>query len=163
MSAVRVYVPSSLRLQAQLLRSGGVGPVPLLGHAVTDALRAAFPEGDEEEWEYAAMTAAAQDSLGLLGAEDVPRRVVVAVDAEDALPVEGHEPTLVEVPSVVPLRRLAAVHVDSEDAEDAVCAAREAWPDAEAGDVDAARFLERCLDHELGWYAAQEIGALVGQ
>lgn len=161
MRPVRVYVPSSLGLLREVLVSGGVGPVPLLGHAVTDALRAAYPEGDEEEWEYAALTAAAQDSLGLLGEDDAPRRVVVALDADTVLPVEGHEPTLVEIGAAVPLRRVAAVHVDSEDAAETVLAARQRWAAAEAGDVEAARVVEQCLDHELGWYAAQEIGALV--
>ena len=45
---VRVYVPSSLSLLRDVVVSGGVGPVPILAHAVTDALREAYAEGGEE-------------------------------------------------------------------------------------------------------------------
>lgn len=163
MSGARVYVPTSLSGLAQLLVAGGVGPAPLLGHAVTRRLREEYPEGDEEQWEYVAMTAAAQDALGLLTDDDRPRRVVLALDAGSVADVTGEDPTLVELSEVVPLRRLAAVHVDSPDAEDAVAAARQRWAAAEDGDEDATAVVERCLDHELGWYAAQEIGDLLDQ
>jgi hypothetical protein len=158
---VRVYVPSSPALLSQVVMSGGVGPVPVAGHAVTDELRAGYPEGGEEEWEYAAMTAAAVDSIGLLTEEDPPRRVVIALDAT-VLPVEGGaEPTLVEVSEAVPFRDVAAVHMDSAEAERDVAAARDCWAQAERGDEQATATVERCLEHELGWYAAQEIGDLV--
>ena len=49
-------------------------------HAVTAWLREAWPEADEEEWEYAALMAAADDSLALLTEEDRPRRVVVVAE-----------------------------------------------------------------------------------
>ena len=161
MSAVRVYVPSTLSRLADLVASGGVGPAPLLGHAVTDALREAWPEVGEEEWEYAALTAAARDSVGLLTDEDAPRRVVVALDAATARPVDGAGPTLVEVDEVVPLRRVASVHVDSAEAAETVVAAREAWAAAEGGDEAAEAVVDRCEDHELGWYAVQEADALL--
>jgi hypothetical protein len=141
-----------------LLLSGGIGPVPVPAHAVTDGLRSAFPEAEEEEWEYAALTAAAQDSLALIAEDDAPRRVVVVAEADSVVPAEG---SLVEIDEVVPLRKVVAVHVDSEDAVDDVAAARAAWPDAEAGDEAASVTVERCVDHELGWFATQEIGELV--
>ncbi len=159
--STRVYVPSSLELLSDLLVSGGVGPVPVLAHAVTDSLRAALADAGEEEWEYAALTAAAQDSLGLIGEEGTPRRVVVVAEADSVTPVSGAEDSLVEIGEVVPLRKLAAVHVDSEEAADDVAAAREVWSAAVDGDQEAAALVERCLDHELGWFATQEIGDLV--
>jgi len=158
---VRVYVPSSLSLLRDVVVSGGVGPVPILAHAVTDALREAYAEGGEEEWEYAAMSAAAQDSLALLTEDEPQRRVVIVLDADTVFPVEVSDVTLVEIPEVLPARLVAAVHVDAPDAEEAVAAARGAWAAADAGDADAARVVERCLDHELGWFAAQEVNDLI--
>lgn len=159
--STRVYLPSSLGQLREVVVSGGVGPVPLLGHCVTDALRRSDPDGDEEEWEYAALTAAAQDSLALLE-DDAPRRVVVVADVETVLPVSGAaEPSLVEVVDVIPLRVVAAVHVDAPEAAEAVAAAHEAWPAAQAGDEAAVGLVESCLDHELAWFATQEVGGLL--
>lgn len=157
--STRVYVPSSLALLREALVNGGVGPAPLQAHAVTEALRKALPDAGEEEWEYAALTAAAQDSLALLTEADVARRVVVVAEAETVVPDD--DSTLVEVLDVLPLRVVAAVHVDSEDALEDVAAAREVWSAAEAGDADAMVVVERCTDHELGWYATQEAADLI--
>ena len=96
------------------------------------------------------MTAAAVDSIGLLTEEDPPRRVVIALDAATVLPVEGAEPTLVEVSEAVPLRDVAAVHVDSAEAERDVAAARDCWAQAARGEEQATATVERCLEHELG-------------
>jgi hypothetical protein len=159
--STRVYVPSSVERLSDLLVSGGIGPVPVLAHAVTEGLRSSLADGGEEEWEYAALTAAAQDSLGLIGAEERPRRVVVVAEADSVLPVSGAEASLVELDEVVPLRKVVAVHADSAEADDDVAAARDAWLAAEDGDEAALAALERCLDHELGWFATQEIGDLV--
>ncbi|HJR37217.1 MAG TPA: hypothetical protein VJ819_02430 [Nocardioidaceae bacterium] len=163
MSGTRVYLPSTLSRLADVLASGAVGPAPLRGHAVTEALRTAWPDGGEEEWEYAALSSAAQDSVGLLTATDQPRRVVVVVDGVRAVPVEADDdPTLVEVREVVAAHTIAAVHSDSGRAEADVAAARDAWADAAAGDATASVVVERCLEHELGWFASQEIDDLLG-
>ena len=159
--STRVYVPATATLLRGIVTEDGIGPAPFVAHAVTDRLRAEMPDGGDEEWEYAASASAAQSSLGLLLDEDQPRRVVVAVDAGTVLPVEGDDPTLVSVEEVVPFRRIAAVLVDDEDAEGVVAAARAAWEAAEAGDADAEVVVERCLDHELGWWATQEVGDLL--
>ena len=161
--SVRVYLPSSPALLRDILLSGGLGPPPMLAHAVTDELRAAFPDAGEEDWEYAALTAAAQDALALLGEADAPRRVVVVAEAGVVVPVTGAEPSLVEVGEAVPLRKVAAVHMDAPDAETDVAAARVAWAAAHDGDPVALERVEACLDHELGWYATQEIGDLVAE
>jgi hypothetical protein len=158
----RVYVPSTLPRLREAVHAGAVGPLPLLAHAVTDALRAEYAGAGEEEWEYAAMTAAAQDSVGLLTEEDPARRVVIALDAEAVLPAEGTAASLVVLPEPVALRSVAAVHVDDRDAEPAVAAARTVWAGARSGDPAATEVLERCLDHELGWFATQEIDRLLG-
>ncbi len=71
------------------------------------------------------------------------------------------DPTVVQVGEAVPFRRVAAVLVDSADAEADVRAARDAWAAAEEGDAAAQRLVDRCLDRELAWFAAQEIGDLL--
>ncbi len=163
----RVYIPSSTTRLHDLLVSGGLGPVPLLARAVTPELREALREVDEEEWEYDALMSAAQDSLGLIGEDERPRRVVVVAEADAVSPAEQREPgeqgeeSLVRVDTVIPLVKVVAVHVDSDDAADDVAAARGAWAAAQDGDAAAQELVERCLDHELAWYATQEITALV--
>lgn len=155
----RIYLPSSTALLRNLLVSGGVGPVPLLAHSVTGPLRAAYPDAGEEELEYAALTAAAQDSVALLTDDDPARRIVVVAEAATVLPAEGGEPSLVEVGEVVPLAQVVAVHADSEGAAADVAAAR----DGLGGDDETAlELLDRCLEHELGWYATQEAAEVVG-
>ncbi len=162
MSGTRVYVPSTLTQLRDIVAADGIGPPPFLAHAVTDALRAAYADGSEEEWEYAAAAAAAQTSLSLLVEDDPARRVVVAVDVPSARPLEDDDPTAVRVDDVVPFRRIAAVLVDTPDAADDVAAAVARLADAGEGEAEAEAVVERCLDHELGWYATQEIGDLLG-
>jgi hypothetical protein len=157
----RVYVPTSWSGLRGIVTADGLGPAPFFAHAVTAAVREAFPDGGEEEWEYAATSAAARTSLGIIGDEDPPRRVVLAVDAETVLPTEDADPTVVEVGEVVPFRMVAAVLVDTDEAADDVAAAREAWPAAEAGDPEAEAVVDRCLDRDLAWFAVQEVGDLL--
>jgi len=159
--STRVYVPSSVGRLHALVVSGGLGPAPILAHAVTESLRTAMGDAGEEDWEYAALTAAALDSVGLITDEESPRRVVVVAEADSVVPVTGAEDSLVEVGEVIPLRKVVAVHADSEDATAVVSAARDAWAAAAEGDEAAVAALEQCLDHELGWFATQEIGDLV--
>ena len=156
---VRVYVPTTMTGLRELVQADGVGPAPFLAHAVTDAVRRELADGGEEDWEYAASSAAALASVGLLGEGEPARRVVLAVDVPDVRRVEVEDPTTVEVEAVVPFRWVAAVRADSAEAEDAVAAAHRA--EAE-GSPEAAALLERCLDHELGWWATQEIPQLLG-
>lgn len=158
--STRVYIPSTTGRLRELLVSGGLGPTPVHAHAVTREVAAVLPDVDEEEQEYAVLTAAAQDSLGLLSTEERPRRVVVVAETDTVVEAEG-EGSRVELHEVVPLRRVVAVHVDSEEAEADVAAARDAWVEAQAGDEPAQRLLDRCEDHELGWFATQETAALV--
>ena len=160
MSGVRIYVPSTLRRLRHVVTANGIGPTPFAAHAVTGALREAYADGGEEEWEYAAASAAAQSSVGLLSDDEPARRVVLAVDVPSVAPADSDDPTLVRVEEVVPFRRIAAVLADAPDAEPDVAAARDA---VATGTGDPEPLLERCLDHELGWWATQEIGALLGQ
>ena len=154
----RVYVPSTLGRLRAIVTAAGIGPAPFVGHAVTPVVREELADLGEEEWEYAASTAAAQSSLALLHDDEPARRVVVAVDVPSVRPAGTEDPTVVEVDDVVPFRLVGAVLADAADAEEHVAAARDALA---AGAPDAQRLVERCLDHELGWWAAQEIDDLL--
>ncbi|MEO5708404.1 MAG: hypothetical protein ABIQ59_01085 [Nocardioidaceae bacterium] len=156
--STRVYVPTTLSRLRAIVTVDGIGPAPFVGHGVTPEVRATLPDGGEEEWEYAASTAAAQSSLGMLHENEPARRVVIAVDVPTARAAGTEDPTVVEVDDVVPFRYVGAVLADAADAEADVAAARDALAAQSEG---ADGLAERCLDHELGWWAAQEIGDLL--
>ena len=175
MCHVRVYVPSTLPDLSGRVRLDATGrPDPgaavadagSVGFAVTAGLREWYRDGDLEELEYVALTRAARGSLrliassGLLGAQ---RRVVLAVDVSDADVVAAPHIDLaaVRVGAVVLVEAVAAVHVDDPAASADVEAAARLVDAAEAGDDDARFVLEGLDDHELQWYATQELGALV--
>jgi hypothetical protein len=159
---MRVYLPSTLPCLADVLAKGAVGPAPLDGFAVTPALREAYASGDEEELEYVAMLAAARQSLRLLDGDPAAprRRVVLAADVPDASVgwrAYDDEPAAVQVAAEVPLKAIAAGHVDDLEAVPDVTAAAGAVAAADAGDADAS-FIADCAEaHELGWYATQEL------
>ncbi|WP_112470527.1 DUF6912 family protein [Streptomyces triticisoli] len=168
---MRVYVPLTLSGLAEAHKTGELGAEPFLAYAVTPALREWYLSDDIEELEYAALSRAALASLRLLARDPgAPRRrVVVAADVPDnaaaADPDRGLDPAVlgeVRVAGPVPLTRAAAVHVDADDAEADVTAAAEALGAADAGDDDAQFVVDGAEDHELLWYATQEIPHLVG-
>lgn len=168
---MRVYVPLTLPGLAEAYKTGALGEGPFFAYAVTPALREWYLSDDIEELEYAALNRAALASLRLLAVEPgVPRRrVVVAVDVADgaavADPDRGLDPLAlgeVRVAGPVPLAKAAAVHVDSGDAETDVAAATDALGAADQGDDDAQFIVDGAEDHELLWFATQEIPNLVG-
>ncbi|GAA4810531.1 DUF6912 family protein [Streptomyces ziwulingensis] len=168
---MRVYVPLTLPGLAEAHRTGELGTGPLLAYAVTPALREWYLSDDIEELEYAALNRAALGSLRLLAADaGAPRRrVVVAVDVADgaasADPGRGPDPAAlgeVRLTGTVRLAEAASVHLDSADAEPDVTAAAEALTAADGGDGDARFVVDGAEDHELLWYATQEIPSLVG-
>jgi hypothetical protein len=148
--AERVYLPMTAIRLREAQRRGSFGPAPLRAHAVTPAVADALD--DLEEREYATLTAAALEAVAHLTPNDPPLRLVAAVDvpgweADDT----GDDPTMVRLAHEVPWKRLAAVLADSPDAGPAVARA------VEQGDAA----LDACLDHELGWFATQEVDALL--
>lgn len=168
---MRVYVPLTLSGLAEAYKTGELGSGPLAAYAVTPGLREWYVSDDIEELEYAALNRAAQASLRLLAADAgaVRRRVVVAVDVPDGAATSDPDRTLdpaalgeVRVPGPVVLAKAAAVHVDSGDAEQDVTAATEALAAADGGDDDAQFVVDGAEDHELLWFATQEIPNLVG-
>lgn len=119
---VRVYLPAVLADVATLVRTGSLLP-RTWGYAVTAAVRAADPDGDEDEWEFLAFAAAADASLALLSeGQAPPRRVVVSVDLPAELVQEQPDADagLVGVATSVPRTAVAAVHVDGVQAVEQV-------------------------------------------
>jgi hypothetical protein len=162
---MRVYLPSTLPELADILAKGEAGPAPLRAFAVTPALRESYTSGDDEELEYAAMLAAARQSLRLLDADSAAprRRVVLAADVPDARvswQAYDDEPAAVLVGAPVEVRVIAAGHVDDLEAVPDVTAAADALLAADAGDDDASFAVDSAEAHELAWYATQELGFL---
>jgi hypothetical protein len=162
---MRVYLPATLPLLARLSKDGEISLAD--GFAVTESLRAWYAEGDEEELEYAALTAAALASLRQLAAEpEGPRRrVVIASDIPDArvaVAVVGaaEEPGVIKITGPVRLVDIASVHVDEAGAREPVTAAARSLAAADEGDAAALLAVDALEDHDLLWYAAQELGDL---
>lgn len=147
---MRIYLPASLDELDPASR-------PLSArraHAVTPALRAMFPDEDDEGLEYAAQLAAADDSLELLGERpDSPQlRCVVSADVADAavlaLSDEDDVPSAVELTRAVPQTDVICAHVDEPAAAPDVALAA-------GGDDEAAARLD---ERDLLWYDATELG-----
>ncbi|MCM2419654.1 hypothetical protein [Streptomyces sp. RKAG293] len=168
---MRVYIPTTLSGLAEAHKAGELGPAPLDAYAVTPSLREWYVSDDIEELEYAALTRAAQASLRQLAVNPgAPRRrIVLAVDVPDAAvafdPDRGLDAAAlgeVRLAAVVSMNDAAAVHLDATDAEPDVTAAALALGAADAGDDDAQFTVDGAEDHELLWFATQEIPNLIG-
>lgn len=163
---VRVYVPATVPMLAEMRASGQLGAGPTVAHAVTPALREWYAEGDEEELEYVAFTRAAQAALQLLrhDPEAPRRRVVVSADvASTALIREEVElgSSTVRLPQPVSLKEVASIHVDGVDTTEEIGAAADVVEEALAGDPDAQFTVDGAEDHELEWYAVSELDQLI--
>jgi hypothetical protein len=160
---VRVYVPTTVAGLRKLLAEEQVQPVSGTAFALTPGLREAYTAGDEEELEYVAMTEAARGSLRLLATEiaedpDAPaRRAVIAADVDDVTLRPDLDAAVVRIAGPIPMRKLAAVHLDLAEATDAVRAAAAVIDAADMGDEDAELALGDAEDHELAWYGLQEL------
>lgn len=133
--------------------------------AVTPTLREAYSEGDDDELAEVALREAALASLRLLGGEDggdlPPRRAVLVADVEDAKARPDLDDAVVRLAGPVALADVVAAYVDNADAEDAVRAAIEAVDAADLGDEDADLVVGDAQDHDLAWYAPQELPFLL--
>src|ERR1700722_15814563 len=169
MSAVRIYLPATL----PGLATAGAGSdrppsqveVAAAGSracAVTPALREWYRDGDIDELEYAAMTRAALASLRLLPGSGSDRRVVLAADvADDAVVLDpGDDPAAVRVIDAVRLDQVVSAHVDDPSASSAVAAAIIMLEGGDVDDEDVQFAISGLDDHELQWYAVQEIAFL---
>ena len=160
---MRIYIPTTVAGLQKLLADEQIQPLSGTAFALTPALREEYVAGDEEELEYAAMSEAARASLRLLATElnadpdTAPRRAVVAADVDDVTLRPDLDAAVVRIAGPVPMRRLAAVHLDVEDAGEAVRRAAEVIDAADLGDEDAELAVGDAQDHELAWYGVQEL------
>jgi len=147
-----------------LVDSGEFRP-PLTAFAVTPDLREWYIDNDSEELEHAALLEAARGSLRLLDEDPAAprRRVVVAADMPDAAVTARPDldRAAVRIGAPLPVQLVASVHVDGPAAEPAVRAAVEAILAADLGGEDAQFLVDEAEDHELLWYASQEIAPLL--
>lgn len=160
---MRVYVPATIESLRELVSSGELRVLHGTAFALTPALRESYATGAEEELEYAALLEAARASLRLISAQDDghARRVVVSADVDNAKPRPDLDHAVVRVSGAIALADVAAVHVDAEEAEPAVQAAAQVIDAADLGDPDAEFALGDAEDHELAWYAPQEVQFLL--
>lgn len=137
MPTVRCYVPLSVD-QLTSLREDRRIPGPLRACTVTSALRAASPSDDQDEWEHAAIQAAATHlvevgSPVIVAAVDLADRVVDSTDVESQVTVGD-----------IDLPRVASLHVGD---------------DVVTGDPDALVVGDGGI--ELSWYDTTEIDQVV--
>ncbi|HKS44770.1 MAG TPA: hypothetical protein VJT49_06560 [Amycolatopsis sp.] len=160
---MRVYLPATIGMLRKLVAERKLQPVSATGFALTPALRESYVSGSTEELEYAALLDAARASLRLLADDEkeIPRRVVISADVEDATARPDLDAAVVRLGGPVTLDDVAAVHVDTEDAEEAVRIAAGLIDAADLGDPDAEFALGDAEDHELAWYAPQELPFLL--
>lgn len=164
---MRIYLPATLPMLQQLVADKQLQPLGGTAFALTPALRESYASGDTEELEYAAMREASRASLRLLAADldgedkTAPRRVVISADVDDVTLRPDLDHAVVKVTGQVNWRQIAAVHVDAGEAEDAVRGAAEVIDAADLGDEDAELALGDAEDHELAWFAPQEVPFLL--
>ncbi len=162
---MRVYIPATLGMLVQLVADGSVRAVNGTAFAVTPALREAYAHGDDDELAEVARGEAALASLRLLGdAGDEPlptRRAVLVVDAGDVTVRPDLDDAVVRLTGPVTLADVVAAYVDTAAAETAVAAAVAVIDAADLGDEDAELTVGDAQDHDLAWYAAQELPFLL--
>ncbi|WP_373283488.1 DUF6912 family protein [Nocardia concava] len=178
---LRVYVPATVPMLRELVADREIRALNDTAFAVTPALREAYASGDDEELAEVAMAEAARASLRLLaeeqaatdlGGEDADasdaapkgpifRRAVIAADVDDATLRPDLDDAVVRLSAAIPYDRIASIHVDLAEAESEVSKAVEVIDAADMGDADAEFVLGDAEDHQLAWYAAQELPFLL--
>jgi hypothetical protein len=116
MTQTRIYIPLLPDAVRRLAADREIGPAPVAAFGVTDRVERADPTGLEEEWEYAALTEAAE-AAALLQGNTVAKRVVAAADVDPgSVSSDGSRESLaaVTVESPVALRQVVSFHVDEE-------------------------------------------------
>ncbi|WP_068181922.1 hypothetical protein [Mycobacterium sp. UM_CSW] len=166
---IQVYIPATLEMLQRLVAEGSVWPVNGTAFAVTPTLREAYAEGDDDELADVALREAALASLRLLAAQDAggadtglpPRRAVLAAEVEEAKFRPDLDDAVVRLGAPVTLDQVVAAYVDNAAAEPDVIRAIEIIDAADLGDEDAELIVGDALDHDLAWYANQELPFLL--
>ena len=168
---MQVYIPATLAMLQQLVADGSLLPVNGTAFAVTPTLREAYAEGDDDELAEVALQEAALASLRLLASDVLdegalpPRRVVLAAEVDLGESGAKYRPDLddavVRLGGPVAIDQVVAAYVDNAGAESAVSAAIAAIDAADLGDEDAELVVGDAQDHDLAWYANQELPFLL--
>ncbi len=179
-ATTRVYIPATVPMLRRLVAERELFPLGGTAFAVTPALREAYASGDDEELAEVAMVEAARASLRLLAADreeyanapepaegepgassPVYRRAVIAADVTGVKPRPDLDDAVVKLSEALTYRQIASVHVDLAEAEPEVAKAVDVVDAADLGDTDAEFVLGDAEDHQLAWYAAQELPFLL--
>jgi hypothetical protein len=162
---VRVYVPATLAMLQQLVGDQSLSARNGTAFAVTPTLRESYSEGDDDELGEVALREAALASLRLLATEGMsdlpPRRAVVVAEVEDATARPDLDDAVVRLAGEIAFGDVIAAYVDNSDAEAAVLPAVEAIDAADLGDEDADFVVGDAQDHDLAWFAPQELPFLI--
>jgi len=165
---MRIYVPVTLAMLQQLVADGSLWPVNGTAFAVTPRLREAYAEGDDDELGEVALREAALASLRLLAAaleqpdaKLPPRRAVLLADVGDVTLRPDLDDAVVRIGAPVATEDVVAAFVDNAAAEADVSAAIAVIDEADLGDEDAELTVGDAQDHDLAWYATQELPFLL--
>jgi len=175
---VRVYIPVTLAMLQGLVADGVLHARSGTAFAVTPTLRESYAEGDDDELAEVALREAALASLRLLAIDEFGgqersdsgsvdqsefpvRRAVLVADVSDATDRPDLDDAVVRLAGPVALSDVIAAYVDNATAEPAVAAAVRVIDDADLGDEDAELTVGDAQDHDLAWYATQELAFLL--
>jgi hypothetical protein len=175
---VRVYIPATLTMLQSLVADGSIHARSGTAFAVTPTLRESYFQGDDDELAEVALREAALASLRLLAAEgsggqersdrgiDVaeglpPRRAVLVADVDGATARPDLDDAVVRLAGPVAIADVIAAYLDNAAAESAVLAAIDVIDSADLGDEDAEFTVGDAQDHDLAWYATQELPFLL--
>ena len=86
---------------------------------------------------------------------------MLVADVDDVTARPDLDDAVVRVAGPISLDEVIAAYVDNADAEAAVLAAIEAVDAADLGDEDAEFVVGDAQDHDLAWYAPQELPFLL--
>lgn len=168
MLATRVYIPATLAMLQQFVADGSLWPVNGTAFAVTPALREAYAQGDDDELGEVALREAALASLRLLADDSAPelprRRAVLVADITnpDGVTLRPDlDDAVVRLGAPVAMDDVVAAFVDTAAAEPDVTAAIAVVDAADLGDEDAELTVGDAQDHDLAWYAVQELPFLL--
>lgn len=154
----------------RLVADGSLSPVSGTAFAVTPTLRESYSHGDDDELAEVAKSEAALASIRLLAADEpagdeatsLPaRRAVLVAEVRDVTARPDLDDAVVRLGSPVRLDDVVAVYVDNAAAEPAVAKAVAVIDSADLGDEDAELTVGDVEDHDLAWYATQELPFLL--
>jgi hypothetical protein len=171
----QVYIPATLAMLQQLVADGSLWPVNGTAFAVTPTLCEAYAQGDDDELAEVALREAALASLRLLAASEADgaegadgaheaqplRRAVLVAEVDQVNCRPDLDDAVVRLGTPVDIDEVVAAYVDNAGAEAAVARAIAVIDAADLGDEDADLVVGDAQDHDLAWYATQELPFLL--